>query len=58
MAGLFDKANDFLKSDKGEQVSDDVLDRAAKIADERTGGKHSEQIAKGREEADRRIGNE
>ena len=56
MAGLGDKAKDFLDSDKGEQVSDQALDRGAQFADQKTGGEHAAQIDKGRDLADERIG--
>ena len=58
MAGLFDKAQEFLKSDKGEQVSDQVLDKAAAAADRATGGKHADQIASARNTADEHLGTE
>lgn len=58
MAGLFDKAQEFLKSDKGEQVSDQVLDKAAAAADKATGGKHTDKIASARDAADKRLGTE
>jgi hypothetical protein len=58
MAGLGDKAKDFLDSDKGEQVSDKGLDKASQLADEKTGGGHDAQIDKGRDLADGKIGNE
>ena len=58
MAGLFDKAKDALNSDKGEQGSDSALDKAARFVDEKTGGKHTDQIQKARDAADDRIGNE
>jgi hypothetical protein len=54
--GLGDKAKDFLNSDKGEQVSDQALDKAGDLADEKTGGTHDAQIDKGRDLADDRIG--
>lgn len=56
MAGLFDKAKEFLSSEQGEKVSDQVLDKAADFASKRTGGKHDEQIEKARRAADERIG--
>jgi hypothetical protein len=58
MAGLGDKAKDFLDSDKGEQASDKALDKAGQLADEKTGGGHDAQIDKGRDLADGKIGNE
>ncbi len=47
--GIFDKAKDVLNQhpDKVDQG----LDRVADIADQRTGGKHAEQIDKGAEAA-------
>jgi hypothetical protein len=56
MAGLGDKARDFLDSDKGEKVSDQALDKAGQAADQKTGGTHGAQIDKGRDLADDRIG--
>jgi hypothetical protein len=56
--GLGDKAKDFLSSDKGEQVSDQGLDKAGRFADQKTGGTHDAQIDKGRDLADGKIGNE
>ena len=58
MAGLGDKANELLNSEKGEQASDKGLDKAGQIADEKTGGGHDAQIDKGRDLADGKIGNE
>jgi hypothetical protein len=56
MAGLGDKAKDLLNSDKGEQVSDQALDKGEQLADQKTGDKHDQQIDKGRDLADDRIG--
>lgn len=56
--GIADKAKDALGGDKGEQRSDDALDRASDFADDKTGGKHADKIDKGRDTADKRIGNE
>ncbi|MGY1619298.1 antitoxin [Geodermatophilus sp. SYSU D00691] len=47
---------DRLDSDEGEKKSDDVLDKAAAFLDEKTGGKHADQIAKAREFADEHVG--
>ncbi|MCO7219345.1 Rv0909 family putative TA system antitoxin [Klenkia sp. PcliD-1-E] len=55
MAGLGDKAKDFLNSDKGEQASDSALDKGAEFAEGRAGG-HADQIDKGRDALDDRIG--
>lgn len=56
--GIADKAKDALSGDKGEKRSDDALDRASDFADDKTGGKHADKIDKGRDAADKRIGNE
>ena len=58
MAGMGDKAKDFLNSDKGEQASDKGLDKAGDMADQKTGGNHDAQIDKGRDLADGKLGNE
>ena len=56
--GLMDKAKDALNSDKGEQISDQGLDKAGQVVDQKTGGTHDAQIDKGRDLADGKIGNE
>ncbi len=56
--GIGDKAKDALSGDKGEQASDAGLDRASDLADDKTGGKHSDKIDKGRDAADKKLGNE
>ena len=33
--GIFDKAKDALNSDKGEQISDKGLDKAAEVAEQK-----------------------
>jgi hypothetical protein len=52
--GIFDKAKDVLNQhpDKVEQG----LDRAADLADQRTGGKHADQIDKGVGMAKEKLG--
>lgn len=52
------KVKDKLNSDKAEQVSDSILDKAAGVAESLTGGKYSEKIQKARDAADKAIGNE
>ena len=52
------KVKDKLNSDKAEQVTDSVLDKAAGVADSLTGGKHSDKIEKARDAADDAIGND
>jgi hypothetical protein len=54
--GLGDKANEFLKSDKGEQLSDGALDKAGDAVDERTGNRFDEKIEGARDAADKHIG--
>jgi hypothetical protein len=54
--GLMDKAKDALDSDKGEQASDQALDKGEQLADQKTGDKYDQQIDKGRDLADERIG--
>jgi hypothetical protein len=58
MAGLGDKAKEFLDSDKGEQVSDQGLDKAGQVVDQKTGGTHDAQIDKGVDLADGKLGNQ
>ncbi|BDZ49073.1 hypothetical protein GCM10025867_13140 [Frondihabitans sucicola] len=70
MAGLDDvtkKAQDFLndnkvkdalKSDKAEEVSDNILNAVAGAADKITGGKFHEKIEDAREAADKKIGSD
>lgn len=54
--GLMDKANEFIGSEQGEQVSDQGLQAAADFANERTGGQHGEQIQQGQQFLDDKIG--
>jgi MT0933-like antitoxin protein len=56
IGGFADKAKDFLDSEQGEQRSDQALDKAAELADEKTGGKFDGQIDTGRDAVDERIG--
>ncbi|GAA2179365.1 hypothetical protein GCM10009847_13110 [Leucobacter tardus] len=50
------KVQQHLKSEKAEQISDSVLDKAAGAANKVTGGKHEEKITRARDAADRAIG--
>ena len=50
------KAEQYLDTEQGEKRSDEVLDRAEKFLDERTGDKYDQQIDKGRDLADEHIG--
>jgi hypothetical protein len=52
------KVQNALKSEKAEGVSDRVLGGIAGAVDKATGGKHSEQVEKARDAADRKLGNE
>lgn len=52
------KAKDFLNSDKGEEISDQVLDGAAGFANKVTGDKFADKIEGARNAADDKIGNE
>jgi hypothetical protein len=56
LGGMADKAKNALNSEQGEERSDQALDKAADLADQRTGGKFDGQIDKGRDLADDRIG--
>lgn len=68
MAGIGDltgKAQQFLKNEKvqealhgkqAEQVSDSILDAAAKAADAASGGKHTDAIRNARDKADKSVG--
>jgi hypothetical protein len=50
------KAQEFLKSEKGEQISDKVLDGGAAAANKVTGNKHADKIANARRTADKHLG--
>ena len=50
------KAQDLLKSEKGEEISDKVLDGGAAAANKITGNKHAEKIQGARDAADKHIG--
>jgi hypothetical protein len=56
VGGLGDKAKDALNSEQGEKRSDQALDKAEQLADDRTGGKYDEQTDKAGDMADKRIG--
>ncbi|MPV36394.1 antitoxin [Georgenia subflava] len=55
---LGDKAKDFANSDKGEQMSDDALEKGSDFASDKTGGKYDEHLDKGTGAADKKIGDE
>ena len=50
------KAKDALSTEKGEQVSDKVLDRGADLANRVTGEKYADKVQQGRDAVDDRIG--
>jgi hypothetical protein len=50
------KAQEFLKSEKGEQISDKVLDGGAAVANKVTGNKHADKIENARRAADKHLG--
>ncbi len=56
VGGLGDKAKNALDSEQGEQRSDQALDKAEQLADDRTGGKFDQQSDKVGDLADQRIG--
>ena len=56
MSDLGDKAKDFLNTDKGETVSDGLLEKASGAADKATGGGHQDEIDKAESFADHKIG--
>jgi hypothetical protein len=47
---------DALNSEQGEKRSDQALDKAEQLADDKTGGKYDEQTDKVGDMADQRIG--
>ncbi|KAB1661016.1 antitoxin [Pseudoclavibacter sp. CFCC 13796] len=56
--GLADKAKQAMQSDKAEEISDSLLDKAADLANKVTGEKFSDQVQQARDAADKAIGNE
>ena len=56
LGGLGDKANDFAKSDKGEEMSDAALEKGGDAADKASGGKFGDQIDAGQDAADKKVG--
>lgn len=55
---LTNKAKDAMSSDKGEELSDQGLDKATDFANDKTGGKFDDQINKGRDGVDGKLGND
>jgi hypothetical protein len=58
LGGLGDKAKKALDSEQGEKRSDQALDKAEQLADDKTGGKFDSQTDKAGDLADQRIGQE
>ena len=56
LGGLADKAKNALDSEQGEQRSDQALDKAEQLVDDKTGGKFDQQTDKVGDMADQRIG--
>jgi hypothetical protein len=56
LGGLADKAKNALDSEQGEQRSDQVLDKAEQLADEKTGDKYDQQVDRARDLADQHLG--
>lgn len=54
---LKSKASEALNSDKGEELSDQALGRAADVANNVTGGKFGDQVEQARDAADSQLGN-
>ncbi|WP_430593374.1 antitoxin [Humidisolicoccus flavus] len=52
------KVTEALKSEKAENVSDNILDGVANAAKKVSGGKFDQQIDSARDSADKHIGNE
>ena len=55
---MVNKGKDALNSDKGEEMSDNALDKAGDIANDKTGNKFGDQIQQGHDAADSQVGNE
>jgi hypothetical protein len=56
LGGLGDKAKKALDSEKGEERSDQAIDKAEQFADDKTGGKFDAQTDKARDLADEHLG--
>ena len=55
---LTNKAKDAVNGEKGEEFSDQGLDKATDFANDKTGGKFEDQINQGRDGVDGKLGNE
>lgn len=54
--GLLDKANEFLNSDQGEQMSDQAIQAGADAINKATDNKFTDQVQQGAQIADDHIG--
>jgi hypothetical protein len=54
--GITRKAQELLKSKKGEEISDKLLDGGVAAANKVTGNKHADKIANARNAADKHLG--
>ena len=54
--GIFDKTKDMIGEHNAEV--DRAIDKVADVADQKTGGEHTEQIDQAAEEAQRRLDNQ
>lgn len=54
----FNKAKDALNSEKGEQVSDQGLEKGSDFAKSKAGDKHGDKIDSVRDNLDKKVGNE
>ncbi|TFD30311.1 antitoxin [Cryobacterium sp. TMT1-19] len=50
------KAQEFLKTEKGEKIADKILDGGAAAANKVTGNKHADKIKDARAAADKHLG--
>jgi hypothetical protein len=55
---LTNKAKDAMNSDKGEEIRDQGLDKAADAANDATGGKFEDQINKGKDAIGDKFGDQ
>jgi hypothetical protein len=56
LGGLGDKAKDALDGEQGEKRSDQALDKAQQLADDKTGGKFDSATDKAGDLADKHLG--
>nr|WP_246226976.1 Rv0909 family putative TA system antitoxin [Rathayibacter agropyri] len=53
-----EKAQEALRSEKAEEVSDQVLEKTSEIASRLTNGQYDERIEDVKRQADKRVGND